>query len=497
MGLFPSQAYAAPGDSPQEYTTSYNVQNVYSNYTLVFAFTDLTAAQSYTWRIQLLNLDGSYHSDVTSFTRSGVTGTSWFFNEWPDVYGPYRVIDNFNHVLSRGFLAPDISNSAFASVSGYTDLDNRTIMKAVGAPFSPTMDSAYTDRSTDSYNPEYYTVVPGANYFLLHYRFVTSDDPPNSADITQIKSLFTGNNAATFYNEELYNWNIGDGWVSDSDYFSQNFVVVSTNGHCPFCDPTRAVASFPNSNNPMYLTLPYDAYDYGRIYADTSVEPGESIFIVAKANPEWTFKLEPNPVVSLTTIKGTFTNQTSQVWEALNGGGVGTGDTDILTGAADASTGLTDAFKNEYKFSFQSRAAFGSADLDWVHCASNYNFPHTTPNTCFATKALFVVQSIAAVPTPGTGAGLGTIVNGKLAGINFFAQFDKIVMLLVSLLGMFAVARWTRAGKKIYYFFYIGITSMLVFFGWFDLWINIILVISIALMFYFVFQPDSNETTNL
>lgn len=304
LRVMPVPVHAAP----QDYGWAYDTTNVYTNYGLFYEFDTLDSATQYTFTAQWTDDNGNVRDEIAStIIGPGVTTGTFAvpFTNWPDLYGPVRVVDQFGQVLGHHFVAPEVGDEWDNSGTN-TQLEKQVI----GDGVYESLNAAGYHHDPDSF--AFFTQV--GNYVLLHYRLAT--EPPTDRFLS-IYDIQTHSELLTFDLDEFYAYN--EGGAENIDFSRLSFVVLNTAGTVlPFIDQTQDQLSFLSSyDNPHTATVPAGVYEYARYTGSGTLQSfGESVWLVSSAPAnEYTISLR-YPSIEENGDQCAFLSQaTSAVWD--------------------------------------------------------------------------------------------------------------------------------------------------------------------------------------
>lgn len=492
--------------APEVYSYTYNLTNLYSNYPLIYLFTGLATGTTYTWNIQRVGLDGSPQDIIGSITRTPETAdagaTGWTWSTFPNVDTPFRVTDNFGNVLGRHFLARDISSSAYWNTAGENALLDRTEIRKPGAVFSATL-TTNNGKAIDGLACCYDTMgeqpiseysSPTGNYLMIHYNI----DPAVTESSLEVRSLTDATLALKTNMLEVVDYNLGTGYAFSTGLEYKDFIILATNGSCPFCDPTVAVAKFPTSSIPMYTTLGNDFYECARINDESTTPVIHPCEYMMGVNPSST-PMGMSIPRSLSDVKVnkpvriTFGLSDSTVWNALGTQnffqtlGVSTDGIAALISALSATP-----FTSQ-NIAITPLSAFTGVQSYWTMCAASQYY-QSDWSLCLSRMVTYNVTATTTVDFSGS-------IDAGLQEMDFDNEFSHIFVALLLYVLSFGfisfIGRRTGNGapKQLYDLAFIGISILLVILGWFGLWTTVILLILcvLALMHAFKGSGASND----
>ncbi len=468
-------AHAAP---VQDYNYTYNLTNLYTNYTLQYSFTSLDTATEYIWTIEKISLDGSPQGTIAKITRSGSMSADWSFNAWGNLKDtPFRVHDNFGRILGRHFLAQDVSGSAYATQDGQTTTLNRTEIRKINAIFSDSLVTnngaiidglpccsasilqQYTTDQISALNAEYISVDP---YVLIHYRV---DPTFSDTTLIDIKDLATGVTVMSTDLQEMIDYNTGGGLATANDEEYADFIVLGSTGHCPFCDPVLSVASFPSTNIPMYRTLPVGSYEYARRVDPTganTIYAGEYLFSLGTAVNQFNVQVSPQITKQNYPTTAIFRMADAAIWDALRTSDIFLTLTEVGTGLNDCENLLEGGAFLEVRCSFMA-SDLGTQRIVWIQDNFTGQFFQSNWRLAYISVGDFAVNTGSAINNT------NNAITGILTGFGVNDQFTRFIIYIVLLLISFALAAIVRGDVIVYELFFLVITIGLMLIGWFAL----------------------------
>lgn len=426
--------------APQDYTATYNVTNVYTNHTLNYNLSGLDSATQYTFQFQLMDEANNFLDVIdTSIIGPGVTtatfGTDFASRE--TAYGPLRVIDNFQQVLGKHFVAPAYASPWISPQYGIGDV-----------PYQPNNAHGFQHPIED------HTAVltVHGDWTLLHYN-IGALAPPTDRFIRLMDSSSHAT-VATFSVDELYNYNRQDGTTWSPTFEGISFVVLNTDGSVlPFINETEDTSSFLGVYaNPHELSINTGVYQYAAYNgAGVFQTAGESVWIVSSATDgtEWDVGLKSPSVAPGGQQCASLYQTTSAVFN---------GYPDQLL--ADSSSGLSD--DTDYSFDTFRRTCFaagGSAaspsTVTWRWQPLSMIAPGLT-----ASDFRFEIQATYEIPEDEDFNAITTINEG-LSNFGLDSTLGNLIAMIATILG----AMWLTKNPFVALIAFLGITGFFVIWG--------------------------------
>lgn len=331
VGLFAlvnvSPASAQFGAASYDY--DYDNVNIYWDEGLTFTASSLTSTAEYVWTVQELDSQGNVVNTIATRSFTGGTTIQNHINsfEFPNRFYPFRVIDNFNNILSWHFMASFPDNEWLAS-NGNTSEDEKqavatTIQPCNGPPY---LSVAINGWYRSGFACSVYTTT--GSYILLHYRMALAQY--GNGDRIVFDQISPVNNGVLDIEiDELADFNafgIGTTYAFGSQK-TNKYVVLNTSGNAlPFVNNVAAAISFSAGDNPMRATFNPGAYTCSRLDSgSTWISDCEDVFLVGTdpLRREFGLRFEKSEVPPGTALNRNeqtmiFSGVTPAIWSAYS-----------------------------------------------------------------------------------------------------------------------------------------------------------------------------------
>lgn len=316
--LFPRAASAQTSCSAYDYT--YNLTNLYSNYTLIYQFDNLCSTHQYVFRLETYNpLTGDATGVLDHwFAGDGATDAERVFSPIPIIRFTQlgtnvifmRVRDDYGQTLGRHVfgLQPGllVSNNNWTNSLTHATSTRKTAIGNILPAISPVTTDAPLHQPD---LPSLVTTRRG-DFVLLHYRADHTSAP--TGEQIQIRRV-TGDVEITLQVDALATFNTHPDWdwgmtFPDGVENHYNFVVLYT-GNDTFNFPLSLNMSVGDTG----------VYEYVRLDdMDNEIANGESLWVVVNhSQVEFECIIERPVVVQARNQAVIVTNRTSNVWDGL------------------------------------------------------------------------------------------------------------------------------------------------------------------------------------
>lgn len=294
-------------DIPFIYTM--NSVNYYGGDTMLYEFSGLDANVTYTFKINKLNDNGTFNSNIATKTvvGDGEGEGSFDYTFSNSAHYPFEVrYDETNSQLFKHFVAVRPSDR-FYQAADHKLIYSDTVL-AVGAG-----DVVYNNKSGFLHTNTLPTqcLYEYGDYFLLHYNFEWQEGVKFKILIMDME---TGALMATIHSDDLYAFN------HELGYAERNFIVVPTDGSTPAIVDDYALLLSYEGDDWNSLELPKGAYAYILI-EDSLDNPnlafGESVILVGDSSTtEWTITPSAASIIEGQKITWTITCNTEGIWDS-------------------------------------------------------------------------------------------------------------------------------------------------------------------------------------
>lgn len=288
------QAYsnhANAQSAPSDYSYQYNAVNIYSNTTLQYIFASLSADYTYTFTIEFVDdVTGVPSSTYKTFVVTGVTEYTLLQSSWPaNTFTPFRIVDELGNVLGRHYLAPAIDGDSswfddlpHATSNAKTAIGNVVYNSGVGMLHDATnaLDEIWTEQG---------------NYTLLHYR---TNAASVSTDFLTLRDNHNTSELLFFAMDEIVDYNKPDSWPSLASIHYESYIVLNTLPSMPSWVDQIEAATF-TFDNPMQSDgvqiVQGGVYEYWRNIDGNVAGAGESLWVVTRP---WDYAIRLNPLIN-------------------------------------------------------------------------------------------------------------------------------------------------------------------------------------------------------
>lgn len=459
----------AQAQSPSDYTYSHTKRNLYTDEVLIYNFAGLTPSQQYSITAQQLDLLGNIVGTLGEISFTNLTSTQFIFpidfndtDSWKADFYPFRMIDNFGHVLSWHFMAPALDLEWYLSTST-TGADEKQ-----GIAFTP-----YADVNSDGYHRNTNVLFAQStigDITLLHYT-ATSTFSTDEIRINDIQNLTT---TVTLSLSEIIGYNEHDSLADPNA--AEAYIVLNSDGHfIPFVDYVESVNEFVGVfDNPFYVDIATGVYDYPRYdSAGNLVSYGQNVWVLSEANPafpasvsfgaatflgtEWQMVAVNESVRQAGTQRVRFLQRTENVWNDYS-----------LQKLTDSNLGTVDdtdyAYSSDRTFAFTASNTVGIATLTWIIQAPGLSVPAIDPFLfTFEITDTYTITSATAV------VNLSEQVGGTLNLLALESPLGQVVAMLGLMLLLFLASwKWTQrfepaARNLINVFIYLGVGGLFIY----------------------------------
>jgi hypothetical protein len=279
------------------------------------------------------------------------------------------MIDNFGHVLSWHFMAPEIPIT--------WDIDTSTTLANHKQGISLTPYAAVNGDGYHRNNEPLFAQSTLGDITLLHYT-ATSTVVTDLIRINDIENLTT---TVTLSLSEMMAYNLHDSFFDGTA--TTGYVILNSDGHfIPFLDYVESAASFPVvARNPFYIDIDSGVYDYPRYTpGGTLLSYGQNVWVLSEGKgplalfggTEWDMVAGNNSVPQGGNQVARFLQITENVWNDYS-----------LQRLTDSNLGTVDdtdyPYTRDRSFPFTASNTLGTATLTWIVQAPGLSVPSVDP----------------------------------------------------------------------------------------------------------------------